>query len=158
MEAVTPVEASAPSMKKAQSKASTVGGTASGGPSLHGGVSATPQGAAAARGTPAPLHACQDGENDFAEVVVVFEPQGTSLMMGGLHPRVTPPMHASLQRHFVLPSLSCITNGTGMYCGHIVRRNNTTKREGARKGDIGPCLICGIRFEDTSMIVSSAPV
>ena len=86
---MTPVEASAPSMKKAQSKASTAG-TTSAGPSVHGGVSATPLGAAVAvgRDAPAPLHACQEGENDFAEVAVVFEPQGTSLMMGGLHPRV----------------------------------------------------------------------
>lgn len=87
---MTPLEASAPSMKKAQSRGSTAGGSASGGPSMHGG-SATPLGAGAARDMPAPLHACQEGENDFAEVVVVFEPQGTSLMMGGLHPRVRPP-------------------------------------------------------------------
>lgn len=35
------------------------------------------------------IHACQEGENDHAEVVVVFEPEGTSLMMGGLHPRAS---------------------------------------------------------------------
>ena len=34
------------------------------------------------------IRACQEGENDRAEVVIVFEPEGTSLMMGGLHPRV----------------------------------------------------------------------
>ena len=38
---------------------------------------------------PLVLHACQEGENDHAEVVVVYEPEGTSLMMGGLHPRVS---------------------------------------------------------------------
>lgn len=35
------------------------------------------------------IRACQEGENDTAEVVIVFEPEGTSLMMGGLHPRVS---------------------------------------------------------------------
>lgn len=35
------------------------------------------------------IRACQEGENDHAEVVVVFEPEGTSLMMGGLHPRAS---------------------------------------------------------------------
>ena len=44
--------------------------------------------AAAAPAAPLVLHACQEGENDHAEVVVVYEPEGTSLMMGGLHPRV----------------------------------------------------------------------
>jgi hypothetical protein len=34
------------------------------------------------------ITAKQEGENDRAEVVIVFEPEGTSLMMGGLHPRV----------------------------------------------------------------------
>lgn len=29
----------------------------------------------------------QDHENEQAEVVIVCEPEGTSLMMGGLHPR-----------------------------------------------------------------------
>jgi len=29
----------------------------------------------------------QDHENEPAEVVIVCEPEGTSLMMGGLHPR-----------------------------------------------------------------------
>ena len=29
----------------------------------------------------------QDHENEVAEVVIVCEPEGTSLMMGGLHPR-----------------------------------------------------------------------
>ena len=31
--------------------------------------------------------ACQEHENEPAEVVIVCEPEGTSLMMGGLHPR-----------------------------------------------------------------------
>ena len=31
--------------------------------------------------------ACQEHENEPAEVVLVCEPEGTSLMMGGLHPR-----------------------------------------------------------------------
>lgn len=31
--------------------------------------------------------ACQQHENEAAEVVIVCEPEGTSLMMGGLHPR-----------------------------------------------------------------------
>ena len=31
--------------------------------------------------------AIQEHENEQAEVVVVCEPEGTSLMMGGLHPR-----------------------------------------------------------------------
>lgn len=30
----------------------------------------------------------QDHENEPAEVVIVCEPEGTSLMMGGLHPRL----------------------------------------------------------------------
>ncbi|CAG9464079.1 unnamed protein product [Pedinophyceae sp. YPF-701] len=33
--------------------------------------------------------ACQVHENDLAEVVIVCEPEGTSLMMGGLHPRAS---------------------------------------------------------------------
>lgn len=33
--------------------------------------------------------ACQEHENDHAEVVIVCEPEGTSLMMGGLHPRAS---------------------------------------------------------------------
>ena len=35
-------------------------------------------------------HSCaaiQEHENELAEVVIVCEPEGTSLMMGGLHPR-----------------------------------------------------------------------
>lgn len=43
------------------------------------------------------IRACQEGENDTAEVVIVFEPEGTSLMMGGLHPRVSAHI---LQRRF----------------------------------------------------------
>lgn len=35
--------------------------------------------------------ACQEHENEPAEVVIVCEPEGTSLMMGGLHPRFPPP-------------------------------------------------------------------
>ena len=31
--------------------------------------------------------AIQEHENEQAEVVIVCEPEGTSLMMGGLHPR-----------------------------------------------------------------------
>jgi len=31
--------------------------------------------------------AIQEHENEMAEVVLVCEPEGTSLMMGGLHPR-----------------------------------------------------------------------
>lgn len=33
------------------------------------------------------LKAVQEHENDVAEVIIVSEPEGTSLMMGGLHPR-----------------------------------------------------------------------
>ena len=33
--------------------------------------------------------AVQEHENETAEIVVVCEPQGTSLMMGGLHPRAS---------------------------------------------------------------------
>ncbi|KAK9805881.1 hypothetical protein WJX73_000501 [Symbiochloris irregularis] len=33
--------------------------------------------------------ACQQHENEPAEVVIVCEPEGTSLMMGGLHPRAS---------------------------------------------------------------------
>ena len=37
---------------------------------------------------PDKLHkAKQEHENDPAEVIIVCEPEGTSLMMGGLHPR-----------------------------------------------------------------------
>lgn len=32
--------------------------------------------------------AIQEHENELAEVVIVCEPEGTSLMMGGLHPRL----------------------------------------------------------------------
>ena len=35
----------------------------------------------------------QDHENEPAEVVIVCEPEGTSLMMGGLHPRSVAPNH-----------------------------------------------------------------
>ena len=35
---------------------------------------------------PLPL---QEHENEQAEIVIVCEPQGTSLMMGGLHPRAS---------------------------------------------------------------------
>lgn len=38
-------------------------------------------------GAPTRLKACQESENQPAEVVIVCEPEGTSLMMGGLHPR-----------------------------------------------------------------------
>ena len=38
-------------------------------------------------GAGAPHKARQDHENEPAEVVIVCEPEGTSLMMGGLHPR-----------------------------------------------------------------------
>ena len=38
----------------------------------------------------------QDSENEHAEVVIVCEPEGTSLMMGGLHPR-SEPDHKSLE-------------------------------------------------------------
>ena len=34
-----------------------------------------------------PHGACQEHENEPAQVVIVCEPEGTSLMMGGLHPR-----------------------------------------------------------------------
>ena len=34
--------------------------------------------------------AIQEHENETAEVVLVCEPEGTSLMMGGLHPRFAP--------------------------------------------------------------------
>lgn len=33
--------------------------------------------------------AVQEHENETAEIVIVCEPQGTSLMMGGLHPRAS---------------------------------------------------------------------
>ena len=33
--------------------------------------------------------AVQEHENEPAEIVIVCEPQGTSLMMGGLHPRAS---------------------------------------------------------------------
>ena len=33
--------------------------------------------------------ACQEHENELAEIVIVCEPEGTSLMMGGLHPRAS---------------------------------------------------------------------
>ena len=36
---------------------------------------------------PSSQTACQEHENEPAEVVIVCEPEGTSLMMGGLHPR-----------------------------------------------------------------------
>lgn len=35
--------------------------------------------------------AIQEHENEPAEVVIVCEPEGTSLMMGGLHPRCVGP-------------------------------------------------------------------
>ncbi|KAK9829371.1 hypothetical protein WJX72_005446 [[Myrmecia] bisecta] len=40
-------------------------------------------------GSDSEFRACQEHENDSAEVVIVCEPQGTSLMMGGLHPRAS---------------------------------------------------------------------
>jgi len=64
---VTPDEAAAPALKKARRVVETPDGKEQG---------------------VVELHACQEGENDYAEVVVVYEPEGTSLMMGGLHPRV----------------------------------------------------------------------
>ena len=45
----------------------------------------------------APEHdsaAIQEHENELAEVVIVCEPEGTSLMMGGLHPRSAASLHA----------------------------------------------------------------
>lgn len=39
-------------------------------------------------GTPQ-INAVQEGENDIAEIVIVCEPEGTSLQMGGLHPRAS---------------------------------------------------------------------
>lgn len=33
------------------------------------------------------LKAVQEDENEVAEVVIVCEPEGATLMMGGLHPR-----------------------------------------------------------------------
>jgi hypothetical protein len=36
-----------------------------------------------------PLQAVQEGENDKAEIVIVCEPEGMSLQMGGLHPRAS---------------------------------------------------------------------
>lgn len=38
-------------------------------------------------GCVAPLKAVQEDENEVAEVVIVCEPEGATLMMGGLHPR-----------------------------------------------------------------------
>lgn len=35
------------------------------------------------------VSAVQEHENETAEIVIVCEPQGTSLMMGGLHPRAS---------------------------------------------------------------------
>lgn len=35
------------------------------------------------------ITAVQEGENDIAEIVIVCEPEGTSLQMGGLHPRAS---------------------------------------------------------------------
>ena len=35
------------------------------------------------------LQAVQEGENDKAEIVIVCEPEGMSLQMGGLHPRAS---------------------------------------------------------------------
>lgn len=35
------------------------------------------------------ITAVQEHENETAEIVIVCEPQGTSLMMGGLHPRAS---------------------------------------------------------------------
>ena len=35
------------------------------------------------------LQAIQEGENDKAEIVIVCEPEGMSLQMGGLHPRAS---------------------------------------------------------------------
>ena len=67
MHDVTPDEAAAPALKKARRVVETEDGKEQG---------------------LVELHACQEGENDYAEVVVVYEPEGTSLMMGGLHPRV----------------------------------------------------------------------
>ena len=46
-----------------------------------------------------PQHkARQDHENEHAEVVIVCEPEGTSLMMGGLHPRCRPAPRISARR------------------------------------------------------------
>lgn len=36
-----------------------------------------------------PCVAKQEHENQVAEIVIVCEPEGTSLMMGGLHPRAS---------------------------------------------------------------------
>ncbi len=57
----------------------------------------------------------QEGENDHAEVVVVFEPEGTSLMMGGLHPRVRAGIsypHAHAHVH----SLAIAEEGAWLLC------------------------------------------
>ena len=43
--------------------------------------------------------AIQEHENERAEVVIVCEPEGTSLMMGGLHPRCAQRLPASPLTH-----------------------------------------------------------
>ncbi len=92
---MTPDEAAAPALKKARRVVEDQDGKEQG---------------------PVELHACQEGENDYAEVVVVYEPEGTSLMMGGLHPRVCP---APSQ-----PAQECITGcqkAWRMFSSFVVR-------------------------------------
>ncbi len=69
MAEITPPAATAPALKKLEPDAGAMAGEQ------------------AQRG----IRACQEGENDHAQVVLVFDPEGTSLMMGGLHPRVHTP-------------------------------------------------------------------
>ena len=49
--------------------------------------------------------AIQEHENETAEVVLVCEPEGTSLMMGGLHPRCARLVSAVFRRLLQLPAL-----------------------------------------------------
>jgi hypothetical protein len=50
----------------------------------------------------------QDHENEPAEVVIVCEPEGTSLMMGGLHPRYGGNLAHTVKTCHVLLHAQCI--------------------------------------------------
>ena len=54
--------------------------------------------------------AIQEHENETAEVVLVCEPEGTSLMMGGLHPRYARDraLVQHLHAHFLVICSPCI--------------------------------------------------
>lgn len=68
-----------------------------------------------------PCIAKQEHENQVAEIVIVCEPEGTSLMMGGLHPRASlyeKPVNLDAAKQVFSPRALVDQRLTNMHLGH----------------------------------------